>query len=154
MKYWQNLNPREKLIIKLGFPLLFILVFYYYYWQPNLEKLAFLRTDVPQKRATLAWIQHQLEQAKPYLAQPLSRNTSMPLLTVIERAAIQTGVKKSIQRVQPGDEGEVRIWFQDVVADKWFALIDVLAKQGIGVESTNITRSTEGLVTVRVTLIR
>ena len=154
MKIWKSLSSRERLIVKLGFPCLFALLFYYYYWQPNLEKLNYLRTDVPQQKATLAWMQHQIEEAEPHLAQPANQSASLPLLTVIERAAIQTRVNNAIQRVQPGGDGSVKIWFQDIAADSWFQLIDLLAKSGIGVEATNITRSTAGLITIRVTLVR
>jgi general secretion pathway protein M len=154
MKFWHSLNTRERLIIKLGFPALFAILFYYYYWQPNLEKLESLRTEVPQLRATLAWMEHEIEAARPYLARPAVRSDGTPLLTVIDQVALKARVHRAIQRVQPGEDGSVKIWFQDVVADHWIYFIDLLTKSGISVESGNITRAGKGLASARVTVYR
>ena len=154
MKFWQSLNARERLIIKLGIPAVLATAFYYYYWQPGVEKLEFLRADVPQKRATLAWMEHQIEAAAPYLSRPANPTAGTPLLTVIEQVAIKARVHRAIQRVQPGDDGTVKMWFQDADGDYLVYFIDMLTKGGISVEAANITRSGLGLVSARITLSR
>ena len=130
------------------------LLFYLYYWEPNLQKLHDLRQAVPEKKATLAWMEHQIEQARPYLNQDEKESDNRPILTLIERAAIKSEVKPALKRVQPGNQGEVKLWFEDAVADQWFSMIDFLTQYGITVDQANITRSTPGLVTARLTVSR
>ncbi|MEM7195374.1 MAG: type II secretion system protein M [Pseudomonadota bacterium] len=152
VKFWQTLSAREKWIIKLGFPLVLALVFYFYYWEPNLRKLENLRLAVPQQRATLAWMEHEINQAGPYLTKPAKEKDSRPILTLIERSATKSGIKNALERVQPGTNGEVKLWFQDANADQWFKMVDFFTSYGISIEAATITRADPGFVTARLTV--
>ena len=154
MTYWNNLSSRERLLIGIGLPLVLLIIFYLYFWQPYRDELQRLRRMVPEKAATLAWMQHRLAQQPVSDAVTSGSNAKGPLLTEIEKLAISTKVQEAIQRVQPGVDGEVEIWFQDVVADQLFRWIDQLSSSFISVESATITRSSPGLVSARVKLNR
>ncbi|MGB5709025.1 MAG: type II secretion system protein GspM, partial [Arenicellales bacterium] len=60
----------------------------------------------------------------------------------------------AIQRVQPGNDGSVEIWFQEATADQLFSWIDQLANNKIAVLSATITRATPGLVSARIKVNR
>jgi len=154
MNAWNNMSTREKALVGIGLPLVLLVIFYLYFWQPARTELSRLRQLVPEKNATLAWMQHQLRQPQNNQAANSALNNNTPLLTVIEKVAIETGVQGAIQRVQPGSSGEVEIWYQEVVADQLFRWIDKLALNAVSVESATVTRATPGLVSARVKVNR
>ena len=154
MSWWKNLNQRERLLVGLGIPLLLVVMFYLYMWQPLSKDLSQLRIKVPENNATLAWMNYQLKSFKSSSIASQSSTQRQPLLTVIERIAINTKIKDAIQRVQPGNDGSVEIWFQDAVADQLFLWIDQLSGSQVAVVSATITRATPGLVSARVKVNR
>lgn len=148
----KNLNQRERFLVFVGVPLVLLTGFYLYLWQPAYQEMQRLRVDVPEQRATLAWMQHQLTTySGGGGGQPVDQR---PLLTVIEKMAIAAHIQKTIQRVQPGNDRTVEVWLQEVVADQLFEWIDQLAVRGITVDSATITRGTPGLVSARIRLSR
>ncbi len=146
----QNLNNRERLLVLAGLPLVCLIAFFLYVWQPLYEEQKRLRIDVPKQQATLAWMKNRLAGRMPGdLAAASGASADQPLLTVIENLAIAAKIQNSIQRVQPGNKGNVEIWFQDVVADQLFRWIDQLSVRGIQVDSATVTRGTPGVVAAR-----
>ncbi len=154
MAWWRNLSIRERLLVGLVLPLVAAVLFYLYLWQPTYSQVKRLRLSVPEKNATLAWMQHRLSTADMGSESEPAVDAGGPILTVIEKVAITAGVKPAIQRVQPGNDGSVEIWYQEVVADQLFQWIDQLAATGITVQSATITRLTPGLVSARVKVQR
>jgi len=142
------------MLVGLGVPVLMVIMFYLYLWQPVAEDIDRLRIKVPENNATLAWMNHQLSSIDKSSASQKSSTTGQPLLTVIEQVAIRTKVKDAIQRVQPGNDGSVEIWFQEAAADQLFSWIDQLANNKIAVLSATITRATPGLVSARIKVNR
>ncbi len=153
MKQLQNLNARERLLILLGIPVVLVVMFYLYFWEPLHLERSRLRTELPEREATLAWVQHKLADGRPIEVAAAGDDTQ-PLLTVIEKQAIAARIQKAIQRVQPGSNGSVEIWFQEVVADQLFSWIDQLSTQGVYIESATISRGTPGVVAARIKVAR
>lgn len=154
MNWWQNLSARERLLTGLILPLVAVILFYLYLWQPTHSEVKRLRLSVPEKSATLAWMNHRLAGADISRDEVADESPGGPILTVIERVAIAAGVKPAIQRVQPGNDGSVEVWYQEVVADQLFRWIDQLADTGVIVQTATITRLTPGLVSARVKVSR
>lgn len=154
LRWWTSLNYREKLLVGIGVPFLLVVMFYLYMWAPLSKELSQLRLRVPENNATLAWMNHQLAGLKQSSVSTQSQNQNQPLLTVIEQAAIKAKVKDAIQRVQPGNDGSVEIWFQEAVADQLFNWIEQLSSSKVSVLSATITRATPGLVSARIKVIR
>ena len=152
MSFWQRLNKRERFLVGVCLPIVAVVIFYLYFWQPTEEELVRLRLTVPEKVATLAWMEHRLQNANPTKKTQSSSNE--PLLTTVEKVAIVVNVKNAIQRVQPGKNNSIEIWFNEAVADHIFAFVDRLAQDKITVASATISRSTPGLVTARIKLER
>ncbi len=154
MTWWRNLSIREKLLLGLILPLVAAVLFYLYLWQPTYTEVKRLRLSVPEKNATLAWMRHRLANSRTGSESSVAEESRGPILTVIEQVAIAAGVKPAIQRVQPGNDGSVEVWYQEVVADQLFRWIDQLAEAGIAVQTATITRLTPGLVSARVKVSR
>lgn len=154
MGWWRNLSSRERLLVGLILPLVAAVLFYLYLWQPTYSEVKRLRLSVPEKNATLAWMRHRLSSAGSGVQTATSGQSDGPILTVLEQLAISAGVKPAIQRVQPGNDGSVEVWYQEVVADQLFRWIDQLASAGISVQTATITRLTPGLVSARVKVQR
>ncbi len=154
MNAWKNLSQREKTLVGLVIPAFLMVIGYLYLWLPTHESLTRLRTDLPLKAAEFAWMEHELSLIEPLMTRNENSGSVQPILTVIERRAIESQVKKSIQRVQPNNNSEVKLWFKDVSADRWLRFVDQLSLDGISVDSATITRKTDGVVNVRATFVR
>lgn len=154
MSAWTNLNSREKLLLGLMLPLTIALIGYFYFYVPTRQSLLELRISVPKMAAEYAWMKNELALAEPWTKGNDNAVSAQPLLTVIERRAIDSDIKQAIQRVQPSGNNLVQIWFQDVNSDKWLRFIDSLAADGVVIESATVTRKSEGLVNIRSTLVR
>ena len=129
-------------------------VAYLYFWQPYFESVGQLRLEVPQQRATLAWMDDTISKSEEWLNKSIAPKNDQPLLTVIESRAVRAGIKPTIGRVQPIGSDQVSVWFQEVVADQWFAFVDYLSEDGIEVDALTMTRASQGLVNVKVTFER
>ena len=154
MDKWNSLSKRERILVGVAFPLVFVILFYFYFWQPVVSDLGKLRLGVPEKNATLAWMRNRLANAGSANETAAESDRDAPLLTVIEQVAITSGVKAAIQRVQPGSDGSVEIWFQEVVADQLLRWVDQLSGSGIAVDTATITRASPGMVSARIKLRR
>ena len=154
MDRWHRLSARERILVGAVFPVVFAILFYLYLWQPVASDLGRLRLSVPEKNATLAWMRNRLNDAGAAAETAPAAGRDGPLLTVIEQVAITSGVKAAIQRVQPGSDGSVEIWFQEVVADQLLRWVDSLSESGIAVDTATITRASPGLVSARIKLSR
>lgn len=144
------MNPREKFLVGLAFPAILVVAGYLYVWAPTYQRVQALRIELPLKAAEYAWMEHQLKMAEPLLAVDPDTGAAQPVLTIIEQRAIETGVKASIQRVQPNEDQSVKMWFEDVPADNWLQFVERLSVDGIAVDSATLTRKEEGIVSVRV----
>ncbi len=154
MQYWNNLSIRERSFIAVGGVGVILILVYSLYWQPTLNRLEQLRNEVPQKAAELAWMKHEIQKASPWLSGNSNASGNRPILTIIESRAIESKVKNGIQRVQPGNDNTVKMWFQNVIADHWLNFVNKLALEGISVESTTFSRTKNGKINVRVTFVR
>ena len=154
MKFWAGLSARERAIVGFGMPIVLILTVYLYYWEPAIQRLQQLRVQVPQKNAELAWIRHELKQAEGWLGGAGQAGGGQAILTIIEGRAIASGVKASIQRVQPNSAQEVQIWFREAPADAWLEFVNLLGADGIAVQSATLTRAKPGRINARVTFSR
>ena len=154
MAFWAKLNSRERFIVGVGFPLTLLFVGYLYYWQPLVQDLNSLRQQIPKKIVELAWVEHKITQAGALIATKSVSSTDAPMLTVIEAQAIQSNIKSSIQRVQPAENQQVKMWFEDVIADHWLKFVEQLDRKGIAIESAIVSRTKKGRVNVRVTFKR
>lgn len=151
---WQGLNKREQLMLGIGSLLALLIVMYSFIYSPWQARLTQLRDQVPQKRSDLHWMQTQAEQVKPLLGNVEKTNNETTLLTTLENTAQEIAIRASIKRMQPGEDGEVKVWLSDAQFDLWLAWVDVLRQQGVQVSTVNINRSQQDTVSIRATYTR
>ena len=111
LAYWENLAARERTLLLIGSLFLVATLSYAFLWDPWNTNLQRLKTQVPEKQNTLAWVQSQTRLVKS-LQRKQKRKTNkpnVPLLTVIEKTAVQTKIKPFIKRIQPGKEKQVKV---------------------------------------------
>lgn len=152
-----GLSPRERLMVVAGGVAALVIVLYSLVWQPWQTELERLRSQVPQKEQTLAWMQAQAAQIETLRGQSAdaSAPSGLPLLTLVERSANRVEMRDAISRMSPGDEeDQVRVWMDNVAFDRWLLWVDALSTSGIDITEVNIDRSAENLVSIRATLQR
>jgi general secretion pathway protein M len=155
--FWRELSARERWALGSGAVAVSAILLYALVWAPWHTELRRLREHVPVQRDTLTWMQQQARAVKP-LIERAGRNTEgrdLPLLTVVEQTAREAGLREAIRQMQPGDEGEVRIWIQDAYFDPWLLWTEVLRKRGIESSAVTVNRSAQlNRVNIRMTLER
>jgi type II secretory pathway component PulM len=151
-----NLNSRERQVLALGFVIFVLILVYTLAWAPWHDTLRRLRIQVPDKQATLSWMQEQSKQVKPLLKLDNSKpENDVPLLTVVETTAASAKMRTMIRRMSPGDqEGQVKVWLTEASFDTWLLWLEELRKQSVEVVSSTISRGEGGKVTIRMTLQR
>lgn len=152
--YLRSLSSRERMLLALGLIALAATIIYVAVLEPRYQRLRMLRAQVPAQQADLAWMQEQVRRYGPLLARQESAEglQRLPLLTIVEQTSTRAGLRANITRMQPADQGSVRVWFDDVPFDPWLLWLDSLGRQKISVSAVNIDRADEGKVNVRLTL--
>lgn len=153
---FKNLSQRERSVLLLGGIASVFILLYSLVWEPWQDELNRLRTQVPVKRETLAWMQQQTRDIGPLIkkANQEQQSSSAPLLTVIEKSARDSKINPYIRRMAPGEGEQVKIWLTEADFDKWLLWLESLRKQGIEVESATVNRAKTNKVTIRMTLQR
>lgn len=158
-KYWANLQARERKVISIGAGLLVLFVLYFYVWEPWHKSIANYRETLPQKRADLQWMKAQSDWVARMqgvdTGEPV-REQGLPLLTVVEKTAQQSGLRANIKQMTPGDRShEVKIWLSQVNFDKWLRWVEQMKLQdSIEVKAVDVQQVDAGIVEVRATLSR
>lgn len=153
---YQQLQPRERVIVLAGAAVLAVLVLYLAIWEPlvnahhrNAEAL-----DAARAVATRIEVAASLVQGRS----GGNVNRSAALLSVVDQTSRAGTLGKAPTRVQPEGSGEreVKVWFEDVpFANCLRWLTDLQTHYGIQVSSTEIEQgSAPGLVNARFTLSR
>lgn len=157
-KYWFNLQARERLVISIGAVLLMLMLLFFYVWEPWQQAIAKYRQELPQKRTDLQWMEAQSDLAARLKGEenPAVNTSVQPLLTVVERTAVQAGLRKNIKQMTPGDNSsEVKIWLSQISFDKWLLWSEKIKnEEAIEVKSADIQQIDLGTVEVRATLLR
>lgn len=146
-------------MLGLGVAAAVLIVLYALAWVPWQQELERLRTEVPHKARTLAWMERQAPRVEALLSQEPAADaggaSDLPLLTLLERSATRAEIREQITRMSPGDEAdEVRVWMDDADFDRWLRWLESLKESGIRVTEANIDRSGDNRVDIRITLQR
>jgi len=156
-QWWRAREPRERRVLAAGGLVAGLIVLYTGVWSPWQAELARLRVQVPEQRASLAWMQDQLARLGPAAGRlaAASRTRSLPLLTVVEQTAREAGLRDTVRQIQPGEKGEVNVWLQDAGFDTWLQWTDALRGREIEIAGANISHSAQPeRVNIRMTVVR
>jgi len=151
-EFLNNLNRREKLLVTVAVVITVCLLTYALLLEPWYRTLARLQTEVPQKQADLEWMTKQLPVVASLRAKqarkPADGNAS--LLSLVESTAEKSGVP--IRQINPGNNGEVKIWFRETEFDPWLRWLESVKQQGVSVTEAAVDRAADNKVTIRLTV--
>lgn len=158
-QYWYALAARERSMITLGLIAVVAIVIWATLWEPLQIKLTQLRAEVPEKQATLAWMQSQAGRVQQLQQQAANRarqpTDGTPLVTVIEQTAADVNIRNVIRRIEPEDDNSVKVWLTDAYFDPWIQWAEVLKQRGVQVAQANVDKGAENnTVTIRATFTR
>lgn len=141
MKDWFNsLEQRERRIVVVGAALLMVMLIYVMAWDPLVNKVDALRTSTAEQQALLNWMQQSAQEVKQLRGSSGQRSQvvgGQSLLSLVDSTAKSGRLGKSLKRVQPDGEQQVRVWleeanFDDVV--RWLTTLET--RQGVRIVSS------------------
>lgn len=158
--YWEQLEPRERLVLSWGSVVVALIIFYSFLWQPWHKAIDEMEESIQTMRADLVWVrQHAdiLANGGKGLEQKF-QGSEQSLLSVIESTAKKGNVRKAIQQMVPSkDSGQVRVVLEDANFNHWVKWIDLLVnKYGVNVLDASVERNDDkaNVVEVRMTFVR
>lgn len=155
MRFISSLSARERGLLSAMGLLAILLMFYMLLWEPTQLRLNDLRErQLPQSEQTLAWVKQALANAENNSSAEVEKIIEGPLLTVIEQTAEKAKVRSAIQRMQPNQNQQVKIWMNEVKFDSWLRWVALLQQQNVEIDRASVATNTPGLVDVRMTVAR
>lgn len=153
MNLWQNMNKREKILSGSATGLLLIFLLYLMVIHPLSRNLERMQEAIPLKKEELTWMKIAAKRAEQLARNRSSVSSAASPLKVIDLAAGQYGLSAKLKRVDPGENGEIKVWFEDLVfVDLMKFVRDLHKNHGIGVVSFTAERlDTPGVVNARIT---
>lgn len=153
---YQQLQPRERVIVLAGAAVLAVLVLYLAVWEPLVNAHRRNAEALDASRALATRIETAASLAQGQSAGAVDRRAA--LLSVVDQTSRGSTLGKAPTRVQPEGSGEreVKVWFEDVpFANCLRWLGELQTRYAIQVSSAEIDQgSAPGLVNVRFTLSR
>ncbi len=157
--YWQNLMPRERLMLLLGGAAVVFTLIYLLLLEPFVNERERLRQDIELQRELLGWMRNAAAEMQHLRGGgAVSRGTAgstTPLLTLVDGSARRQGLGEALKRVQPDGQSGVRVWLEQVAFDALLAWLDTLERDsGVVVSALVVEPQEPGLVKVRLSLER
>jgi general secretion pathway protein M len=151
--WWENLLSREKMAfgagaLALGLLLIYLLI------QPLLSKRTRLRDEVSSRRAELTWMREaakEIAQSAPAAPQGVA---TAPPLQIIDQAARENHLSAQLKRLEPGSNGEIKVWLNNAAHVDLIRWLRQLSATGrLAITNLNIEKgSASGLVNAQLTL--
>jgi general secretion pathway protein M len=139
--YWQQLSPRERIMVVIGGGALLLTLIYLLIWQP-------LKQGIQKEQDNLALHVEQLSTMRQQAIEvrQLKRGAggrqrvtdSSSLLSLVDRTATQRQIKASLNKIQPDGNDGVRLWLDSANFDQMMEWLNLLERQH-GVYVTDIS---------------
>lgn len=154
MNFWQGMNKREKIVSAGGALLLLLLLIYLLGVQPLRRELVKMQKAIPAKKEALAWMENGARTARELTEKRSSVAAASSPLKTIALVAKQYGLSTKLRRVDPGENDEIKVWFEDLVFIDLLKFVRELhEKHGVEVVSFSAERLDEpGVVNARLIL--
>ncbi len=113
-EWWQDLQPRQRLVIALAAGILLLLLLWTQIWEPLVEARQAERARIAQQQATLAWLDAITPMARGLRGAGV-RSTDLggrSLLGVVDETARAAGLAGQLSRIEPVGENQVRVWLE------------------------------------------
>ena len=156
MKEWfENLVPRERLVVIGGAVVVALVLFWSLVLNPLYSGVDRLSQQIETKRVLIAWMQSAAAEIKGAGNVSVPDTVGQSLVVVIARSTQQAGLDKALRQNQPiGDDG-IRVRLERAPFDKvvgWLAQLQ--AGNGLSLESASFERLTAaGTVNASIVLL-
>lgn len=152
MSFWMNLRRRERILVASGGVFIVLLLLYTALIAPLRNNLRRMEESVRLGKVELKWMQEAAGKVKQ-LSGARAGNPAVSPLKSIDRAAGKYRITESIKRVDPGEEGKIKVWFENLdFVDFIKFLREIGVENRIVISSLAVERlEKSGLVNARVT---
>ncbi len=157
MTQWNQLAPRERVMVALGGIILVGAFLYLLAWEPFQERLTTARRNVAEQQRDLLWMTQAAAEVRRLQGGGTVSSTprnNESLLALVDRSARSVGLGPFLKRVEPEGKDKVRVWLDNAGFEKILAWLASLEKtSGVTTESLVVDRqATPGQVNARLVL--
>jgi general secretion pathway protein M len=151
---FDQLQPRERVIVAAGAVVVALLIVYAAIWKPA----SLVRQHAEQRLQDARDLAAQLEHASTQLPHTAMAHgpAGGSLLSVVDQASKNGDLGKPLSRLSPDSDKQVRAWVEGVPFDAlmhW--MYNLQTRYGVRVDTADIERQpTEGVVNARLSLVR
>jgi len=157
LSYLRQLNERERMLLLIAGPLILLLLIYLLLWRPLAQHVNVLNIRVSKQQTVLIDMQSSAQLVALLRQQGnAGRNTSnQSLLALVDRTVRQSGLIKSLKRVEPDGADKVKIHLEKASFDTLVSWLETLKNRySITVQNVSIdAQETTGIVNARLTLV-
>lgn len=148
IEWFNSLEAREQLLVKMGSSILIVAMFYGLVWAPMNNTIANQTKLLAQQQALSTWVIQQEAKVLQFRRQgPGKATLKGSLVQAVNQTAKASQI--TLTRIQPNDE-EVQVWIDEVEFNTLMAWLDSLDKTGVQVLQADINESGgAGMVKVR-----
>ncbi|MEN8134377.1 MAG: type II secretion system protein GspM [Thermodesulfobacteriota bacterium] len=152
MSLWLNLQKREKLVVLWGGAVLLILLGYILLVAPLRRDRVRLEAAVLSNKAELVWMQDAAIKVRQLKTLSPNKSAVSPL-KIIDQAARKYGVDASLKKIDPGETGKIKVWFENLVfVDFMRFLRSIGGGRGLVITNLSVERlDAPGIVNARAT---
>lgn len=144
-------DVRQRQVLIYGGIVVAVMLLWALVWDPLTNARQALRQQLAEHQSTALWLQ----QIRPQVVGRSVSNAGLPdnksLLRLADETLRAAGMAAAIERIEPSNEGQVRIWLRDASFDQlanW--LIQMGNQYSVFAELLNASRADDsGLVNVR-----
>ncbi|MDH3325463.1 MAG: type II secretion system protein M [Gammaproteobacteria bacterium] len=159
MSYWQQLKPRERMLLMIGGVVFSILMLYLLMLEPLTNKVDKLSVKIEKQKTQVQYLKTMAKEVaalqKSGGGSSSSKRQGQSLLVLVDRTSKQGKLGKNVTRVEPDGSARVRVWLEGAAFDdvtKWLAGLET--QYNILVESAVIDKTElVGRVNVRMVFI-
>ncbi len=150
MQWFNELVPRERLLVGGGGALALMMTGYLALWQPLSTHHQQLNSAVASRQKLLDWMQESAAEAKQLQPQAGQQTATDPRTRISQLARSH---KLQISRMQNGRDGELQVWLDSAEFNALLRLIGQLSREGITQSQLSVQALAEpGVVKARLVL--
>ncbi len=158
MNFWNQLKPRERLLVGTAGVILIALILYLSVLEPFQNKVKSLEQRVAAQKSDVVWMQQAARELAVLRRQsPGAGNKAQgrSLLVLVDQSAKRNKLGGSLKRVEPDGAARVRVWLERAPFDEVVKWLSELENQyQLQVESAVFDRTdAPGLVNARLVFL-
>ena len=129
--WWLGLNLREKQIFSIGIILVLVFLIYEIIFAPLSNAVDVLRHKIHSNQILLKWMQDSDQRIKALekTHQPITSDTSMSLLSVVQNGINDSPIAQNVLQLQQAENDSVQLQLKKVSFDTFIQWLTQLCQQ-------------------------